>query len=208
VPATIAQTERQQLCDLMVEKGPLAPTLCEGWTTSDLAAHLYVREAKPFASPGIAIPQLAAVTQRAMDQAKADLGYDGLIARIRSGPPLPLRLLDSQVNSLEYFVHLEDVRRAEPNVEPREDAALDAFLWSRLKLGAKLMARKFRAGGLVLEAPGIGTVVARNGQPKLTVSGGPQEVTLVLFGRQKAAVIDVSGPEELKTAFYSTSFGI
>ncbi len=38
-----APIERAALADLMAELGPDAPTLCEGWTTRDLAAHLVVR---------------------------------------------------------------------------------------------------------------------------------------------------------------------
>ena len=45
--------ERDELCDLFVARGPDAPTLCEGWTTADLAAHLVVRERNPLAGPGI-----------------------------------------------------------------------------------------------------------------------------------------------------------
>ena len=51
MPGSIAQSERQALCSLLEDRGPLAPTLCEGWTTADLAAHLYVRERKPLAAP-------------------------------------------------------------------------------------------------------------------------------------------------------------
>jgi hypothetical protein len=36
----IDERERQTLCDLLADLGPDAPTLCEGWTTLDLAAHL------------------------------------------------------------------------------------------------------------------------------------------------------------------------
>jgi uncharacterized protein (TIGR03085 family) len=205
---SIAQTERRSLCDLLEEKGPLAPTLCEGWTTSDLAAHLYVREAKAVASSGILIPQFAAMTQRAMDKAKGELGYGGLIAKVRGGPPYPMKLLDNQVNSIEYFVHHEDVRRAEAGASAREDGALDRLLWSRVKTGARIMARKFRAGGLELVAPACGRVTARSGSPTLTVTGGPQELMLMCFGRQKAAVVELDGAEELKTAFYATTFGI
>jgi uncharacterized protein (TIGR03085 family) len=169
---------------------------------------LYVREAKPLASPGIVLPQFAAATQRAMDTAKADLGYPGLIKALRGGPPYPFRLFDGQVNSLEYFVHHEDVRRADGDFEPRLDPAIDHLLWPRIKLGARLMARKFRAGGLELTAPGFGSVAARAGDPKIKVSGGPQELMLLLFGRQKAAVVELDGPEDLSSALYTTSFGL
>ena len=39
--------ERSELCDLFLAVGPEAPTLCDGWTTLDLAAHLVVREHDP-----------------------------------------------------------------------------------------------------------------------------------------------------------------
>jgi uncharacterized protein (TIGR03083 family) len=41
---TLARAERAALCDLFDEVGPDAPTLCAGWTTRDLAAHLVIRE--------------------------------------------------------------------------------------------------------------------------------------------------------------------
>ncbi len=37
--------ERAALCDTLERFGPDAPTLCEGWQTIDLAAHLVAREA-------------------------------------------------------------------------------------------------------------------------------------------------------------------
>jgi uncharacterized protein (TIGR03083 family) len=40
---SLLRKERQALCDTLTELGPDAPTLCEGWTTADLAAHLMVR---------------------------------------------------------------------------------------------------------------------------------------------------------------------
>ncbi|MBR7502518.1 maleylpyruvate isomerase N-terminal domain-containing protein, partial [Mycobacterium tuberculosis] len=36
--------------------GEDAPTLCEGWTTRDLATHLVIREREPVAALGIALP--------------------------------------------------------------------------------------------------------------------------------------------------------
>jgi hypothetical protein len=36
--------ERLGLCDLFDELGPSVPTLIDGWTTHDLAAHLVLRE--------------------------------------------------------------------------------------------------------------------------------------------------------------------
>jgi len=205
---SLAQSERQALCNLLEERGPLAPTLCEGWTTSDLAAHLFVRESRLLASPGIVLTPFAEITERAMEKAKRELGYGGLIRRVRSGPPYPMRLIDAQMNLMEYFVHHEDVRRAEEGWEPREDAALDRALWDKVKLGSRLMARRLRGAGLELVAPAYGSTLARSLQPRAVVTGGPQELVLLLFGRQTAARIEIGGPEPARQAVETARFGI
>jgi uncharacterized protein (TIGR03085 family) len=205
---SLAQSERQALCNLLEERGPLAPTLCEGWTTSDLAAHLFVRESRPLASPGILLPRFAEITERAMDKAKRELGYGGLIRRVRSGPPYPMRLVDAQMNLMEYFVHHEDVRRAEDGWQPREDAALDAALWAMVKRGAHFMSRHLQGAGLELVATGYGSVSAQRAEPPAVVTGGPQELVLLLFGRRKAARLEVEGAAAALEALESARLGI
>ncbi|HEX6919337.1 MAG TPA: maleylpyruvate isomerase family mycothiol-dependent enzyme, partial [Actinomycetes bacterium] len=56
---SIARAERAALSDLLESLGPDAPTLCEGWDTRDLAAHLVVRERRMDAAPGIVLRPLA-----------------------------------------------------------------------------------------------------------------------------------------------------
>ena len=56
---TPVRTERQALCDTMLAAGPDAPTLCEGWSVLDLAAHLVVRENRPDAGLGLVVRPLA-----------------------------------------------------------------------------------------------------------------------------------------------------
>ena len=53
---TAAQRERSALVDTLRAVGPDAPTLCDGWKTRDLAAHLVVRERRLDATPGIMVP--------------------------------------------------------------------------------------------------------------------------------------------------------
>ena len=48
--------EREQLCDVLDELGPQAPTLLASWTTHDLAAHLVLREHHLVAAPGLVVP--------------------------------------------------------------------------------------------------------------------------------------------------------
>ena len=112
---SLAQRERAELCDLLEELGPDAPTLDEGWTTADLAAHLVVRERDPRTGPGIVLRRgrAAALTARLQAAEKAK-GYDAVVARVRSGPPWWWKLpgVDGTAGLNEFFLHHEDVRRA------------------------------------------------------------------------------------------------
>ena len=208
-PAAVAHSERLAVCALLEDKGPLAPTLCEGWATADLAAHLFVRENRPWAGIGILVPAFAGVTQGAMDGAKRSLGYEGLIRRIRSGPPRVMKPMDGRVNLVEYFVHHEDIRRAgDAAAGPRDDAALDAALWANIKRGGRLLARKVKGPGLELVAPGHGSVMARSGSPIVKMTGSPQDLMLFLFGRKGAAKVEIDGPADAKRIVEEASYGL
>ena len=63
-----AQRERAALVQTMTATGPDAPTLCEGWTTKDLAAHLVIRERRLDATPGIMVSLLAGYTEKVQDK--------------------------------------------------------------------------------------------------------------------------------------------
>ena len=60
---SLSEAERQVLVDAMLVAGPDAPTLCEGWTVKDLAAHLVARERRPDSGPGVIIPVFARWTE-------------------------------------------------------------------------------------------------------------------------------------------------
>ena len=81
--------ERRELCDLFDEFGPSVPTLLEGWTAHDLAAHLVLREHDLVAGPCMVLPgpfQRFAERRRARLAQRKDFTW--LVARIRSGPPV------------------------------------------------------------------------------------------------------------------------
>lgn len=204
----IAGSERAALCDLLEAKGPDAPTLCEGWTTADMAAHLFVRERRPLASPGILIAPLAGMTAREMARAKQRIGYQGLVDQVRSGPPLWWRPIDASVNSLEYLVHHEDVRRGEPGWEPREDAALDAAAWRIVRRVAGMLARRVRGAGLELRRPDGERVVARKGEPRAVLHGPPVELLLYLEGRGGAARVALDGDDAATAVVRGARFGV
>ena len=190
----LSRTERARLCDVLTESGEVAPTLCEGWLTRDLVAHLFVRERRPVAMPGILLGgPLGQLTNRSMASALHRFGYAGLVAKVRSGPPLLWRPFDEFVNLVEFFVHTEDVRRASPNFEPRSDAQLDAALWSALGRMSRLLAHRVRGAGLDLERPDGARIVARRAQPRAVLGGGAQELVLFLYGRKQVARVTLSG---------------
>lgn len=206
--ATAAAGERQGLADLMLEVGPDAPTLCEGWSVSDLAAHLVLRERRPDAAIGIIVPPFAGYTDRVQRAVRDGRPFPVLVELFRSGPPAPLRLLDEAVNTVELFVHHEDVRRAGDLRPPRSlDPGEERVLWSRLRW-LSLLARRRVPGGLTLVAPGFGRYVVRPGTPQVTLTGRPGELLLFMVGRQRAAEVEADGPPDAQAALRDARLGL
>ena len=201
---TYAQEERTALAALLDETGPDAPTLCEGWQTRDLVAHLVLRERRPDAAAGMLGGPLAGYTVRLQRQFLDRYSYPALISMFQAGPPaLSLFAIpgaDEAANTVEYFVHHEDVRRAVPGWTERElPDGLSAALWRRLG-GARLFLRNAPAG-VVLRAEGVktaegDTVAGKNATPSVTVAGSPAELTLWSMGRVSAAHVTLDGPDE------------
>jgi uncharacterized protein (TIGR03085 family) len=203
--AGLAQQERQALCDLLIELGPEAPTLCEGWSTADMAAHLVVRERRPDSGPGLVLAPLAPYTERVRTSERDRTPYTDLIARVRSGPPMLLRPLDGAMNTVEFFIHLEDIRRAQEGWEPRSlPPELTDALWARV--GTRGMAKKVPAT-IEVRAPGRTAKVSGTG-PRLVVEGDPGELILFGAGRQGAARVNVTGDAGLVTQLRTASLGI
>ncbi|MFG2342933.1 TIGR03085 family metal-binding protein [Streptomyces phaeochromogenes] len=197
--STHAKRERLLLADLLETEGPDAPTLCEGWNTRDLAAHVVVRERRPDAAGGILIKQLASRLDRVMAEF-TEKPYEELIQLIRTGPPrfspFSLKQIDEASNAIEFYVHTEDVRRAQPDWVPRElDSVFQDALWSRLERGARLMGRGAPTG-LVLRRPDGQTAVAHRGTPVVTVTGEPSELVMFAHGRQNAADVELEGDKD------------
>jgi uncharacterized protein (TIGR03085 family) len=181
--------ERRAICDLLVELGPDAPTLCEGWTTADLAAHLVLREHFHRWSDA----------QRAAEKAK---GYPAMIARLWAGAPLvPWRLprVRDVFNGLEYFIHHEDARRANGRAPRPQADDLEALSWRMTRYTARRIARRIKPFGLVLALPdgrrrifGSGTMA--------TLTGSASELVLYLSGRRATADVTLTGDSEATAA--------
>ncbi|MFD7628475.1 TIGR03085 family metal-binding protein [Streptomyces sp. NPDC059851] len=206
-----AKRERLLLADLLEAAGPTAPTLCEGWLTRDLAAHVVVRERRPDAAGGLLLNVLKDRLDKAMAEYTAK-PYEELIQLIRTGPPklspYALKQIDEAANAVEFFVHAEDVRRAQPDWAPRElDPVFSDALWSRLEKLARLTGRRSPVG-LVLRRPNGQTAVAHKGTPVVTVTGEPGELTLFCFGRQSEATVELDGPKEAVAQLTTARLGI
>lgn len=209
---TPASVERNELCKLFDELGPDAPTLCGGWRTVDLAAHLVVRERRPDAAPGVLVKPLASYTEK-VQQRIAQGPWAEIVERIRSGPPRlsPWRIdaVDRLVNTIEFFVHHEDVRRANGRGPRTTELAMDEALWRNVSQAPWFLARRLRGAGLELRwAATARTVRARRGEPTVHMTGPPGELLLYLFGRQRAAEVDIVGPAEAVEALGRARFGI
>ncbi|MFF2806972.1 TIGR03085 family metal-binding protein [Streptomyces sp. NPDC058000] len=209
--STHAKRERLLLADLLESAGPEAPTLCDGWTTRDLAAHVVVRERRADASAGIVVKPLAARLSRVQAEFAAK-PYGELIELIRSGPPkmspFALKQIDEASNTVEFYVHAEDVRRAQPDWARRElDPVFEDALWARLERAARVLGRKAPVG-VVLRRPDGQTAVAHRGTPVVTVTGEPGELTMFAFGRLEAADVQLDGDEDAVAKLREAQLGV
>ena len=207
----VARFERQEICDLFLEVGPDAPTLCAGWTTRDLAAHLVVRESRPDAALGILVKPLSGHADSVQGKV-AMRPWAELVRDVRTGPPLlsVFRLPGAQglADPFEFAIHHEDVRRAQAEWSPRilQPGEQDV-LWERLARAGRLLARRSAVGVALRRSDTGELVVAKAAVPSVTLIGEPLELVLRLYGRREC-VIDVEGAEEAVARFESSHFGV
>ena len=202
---SLAARERATLADLLDGLGPDAPTCCEGWTTAHLAAHLVTRDRRPDAVPGYVLETTPiggrphAHSARVEERLRTSTPYPEVVSRVRSGPPawLPTAWppVARVVDSAEFTIHHEDVRRAQPGWEPRHLTLADQdAVWGAATLFARRAASGF-PGGLVLQrsdVPGPPKRI-RAGSSVTTVEGEPLEVLLWATGRRDVARVAVRG---------------
>jgi uncharacterized protein (TIGR03085 family) len=206
-----SRLERLALADLFEQVGPDAPTLCTGWATRDLAAHLALRDRRVDAASAIFVRQLEPHAKR-VQRGFARKPWPELVALVREGPPMwsvgRLPPVDAAVNTVEFFVHHEDVRRAQDGWQPRTlGPEFQDTLWRRLRAAGRLVMRRAPAG-VVLRRPDGGEIVAKAGTPSVTVSGLPSEILLFAYGRQDHARVELVGDAELVDRMRVARFGV
>ena len=203
---SFVRREREALCDLALAVGPDAATLCSEWTVRDLVVHLLIRERKPWVAGGILVPALSGLTDRASARLAAR-PFAALVGDLRI-PSLPLRApgVDALVNTLELFVHHEDVRRAQPSWVARELSDADeTTLWRPLSMMGRGLVRP--AGVPVTIVSGSRRATLRGGDDPVVVSGPVGELALFLFGRTQVTGLAFDGPEEKVAKLRSAQLG-
>jgi uncharacterized protein (TIGR03085 family) len=207
-----AQAERAALCELFLEVGPDAPTLSGDWTTRDLAAHLVVRERRPDAAAGIILRMLAGYSEK-VRLLEAERPYPEIVERVRTGPPrwspTSIDAVDRRVNTIEFYVHHEDVRRGGAPVGGRElDDELETALASLISgpLG-KALVRK-AAVGVAIEPTGHPGARLHRGARTVVVAGPIGEIVLFLYGRSSVAQVDFEGDDDAIAKLKASDFGI
>ncbi len=208
---SIAAHERTLLCALAQQLGPDAPTLCGDWTVKDLVVHLLLREGHP-AAVGIFVPPLRAVLDRATTKTSGQ-EFPDLVKRLRHGPPVwsPFAVpkLGSFANRLEFYIHHEDVRRAQPSWEPRAlPKATEDGLWAALRHVGKLPAVGAPVGVVVERSDSEGRATLKKGDRGVVVRGLPSEVALYVYGRTEQARVELLGDESDVAALADASLGI
>lgn len=198
-----ATAMRHLLADTASALGPEAPTLCVPWTVRDLLAHEVLRESRPDAAAGIALPGPFRRRTESVQARIAEQDFDTLVQRLREGPPRwsPTRLpaLDATVNLAEFAVHQEDLVRAQPGWEPTpHDERVMSALWQAYRRAARVAYRSAPTG-VVAVAPGHGRVAVRRPRTSsgtVVLTGTPLELLLHAFGRTDVARVDVAGQDD------------
>jgi uncharacterized protein (TIGR03085 family) len=206
-----APLQRRAFSDALLEVGPSAPTLCEGWTAHDLAAHCWVRERSPKALLGIASKRFEHLAEDEMAKVKARWGFVELATRLADTPRTPITWVpaaDEAVNTTEYLIHTEDVRRANGLPKRLIEPGLEVVLWKRLGLIARMMFAGSPVG-VVLESVGTDAAPLRvkAGTSTVTLVGRPEELLLFAFGREKHADVRLVGDQTAVDALLAAKRG-
>jgi len=212
IDGSLDAVEREQLCELMTDMGPDAPTLLEPWTTRDLAAHLVLRKHDYIAAPGLVVPGVWSRFAERRRRALAEADYTTLVTTIRSGPPwgfFRVGWVRRVPNLNEFYIHHEDVRRAQGLGQRINGDDLDEALWRNVCLARRFLARRLDGLGLDLARIGTSEIArARRGTPTARLTGAPGELLLYLFGRQRAANVEISGSREAVERVERAQFGM
>jgi len=207
---SIAAAERARLCALAEEVGPDAPTLSGDWTVKDLVAHLLVREGSA-AAVGVAIKPLKGWLDAAIERRRQE-DFTELVTQLRGGPPayspFALPWVGGWMNLLEFYVHHEDIRRAQPGWESRAlSRQTEDGIWGALRLSGRGLVARSGVGVTAVRADTGARAVLRKRPASVVVRGLPSEIALYAFGRKRHASVQLEGAPEDVEVVERTPFG-
>ncbi len=208
---SIAAHERALLCGLAQQLGPDAPTLCGEWTVKDLVVHLVLREGHP-ASAGILVPPLRGLLDRASAKA-AEGDFPSLVTKLRHGPPVysPFALpkVGAVMNLLEFYIHHEDIRRAQQEWQPRSlPRSSEDGVWGALRFAGRGLLRHSPVG-VVAERSDTGERARlKSGDREVVVRGLPSEIALHAYGRKSQARVELLGSDADVAALDDAPLGL
>lgn len=203
------------MAETLLAAGPDAPTLCAGWRTQELAAHLYLRER----NAGVGLSMLLKPFNRVSDKATFKLAaksstpeaYAKLVEQFRSGPPplspMKIKAVDESSNLIEYFVHTEDIRRATDRWAPRAlDEQYSNALWDELVKRAAILYRGVDLG-IVLVQPSGPRHVAKRAPVSVAIVGEPGELLMHAHGRTSEALVTFEGQPDAVALLQTADVG-
>jgi uncharacterized protein (TIGR03085 family) len=192
---SIAQVERALLCDLLDHVGPDRATLCDGWTTHHLVAHLAIREGSVVEQVRNALPGRG---DAMVEEAVRTRDFTALVQQVRGGPPrlslYGLPKADGVLNTLEFLIHHEDARRGEDGWQPRQlPRWVEDVVWGQVVKTAKLASLRSKRQLTLLRSDTGEEAVVSGGAGERLLAGPPSELALYVSGRKHAARVARSG---------------
>ena len=197
---SLQRAGRAALCDSLNEVGADAPTLCDGWRAIDLAAHLVIRERDAWTAPVILCGRLSGIVER-LTANERRRGFPEVVGRLRDGPPwlFSSTPLTVRLNTVEDWIHHQDVRRA--NDLPRQPISpeLDEVLWRGVGAAGKVAGLRLDDIGLDAVTPDGRRHTVKKGRRVVDVYGPPSEVLLYVTGRSTVADVELRGsPDDVE----------
>lgn len=198
--AHTAADERKALVEALRSVPEDAPTLCEGWAAKDLALHIVVRDSRPDLLAGERLPVVGARARAALRELERT-DYQALIDRIAAGAPAwsPTRLqpVDNLTNTVEFYVHTEDVLRAQPDFTADNrrtvSAEVQAQLWKQGTQALFLLGARSQRQRITFISSRHGAVTrGKPTDPLCVIQGAPEELVLWAFGRKSVAEVDIN----------------
>ena len=201
--------------ELFTDVGEDAPTLCGEWDAGDWRPTCSCGRPDPTPSRGSSSRRCAGHTNRLQQAVRDSQPFLTIVERLRTGPPAwsPVGLpgVRDRANLHEYFIHHEDVRRAQPGWHVRDlPPETTAGLWRLVRLMAPFLVRGVKDTRITLQTPDGGerSLGRKDAPHDVTLTGTPGELLLYLSGRRSFAEVKITGSPAGQARMAAASLGM